>query len=300
MKVRAPGKLLIAGAYAVLDGASALVLAVDRYAIADGDVRAANPTPEVLAAIKAEEAPEVDASALRDGPHKLGLGSSAAMLVASLGVAYARAGRDILDREVRDALFADARRAHATVQMGGSGVDVAASVYGGVLDYAIASDGAPLVRDAALPSGVVLKVFWCGEPASTSAMRARVDDLRARNAGAYRARLDGIASASREALAAGARGDAGAFLSAIRDGADALLALGHDADAPIFPASTIGLTRLALDEDAAFVPSGAGGGDVFVHVGRGPASTRFVDAAAVAGLFPVTMLLDSEGVRVLP
>ena len=35
MRARAPGKLVLSGAYAVLEGAPALVAAVDRYAVAD-------------------------------------------------------------------------------------------------------------------------------------------------------------------------------------------------------------------------------------------------------------------------
>ena len=37
MRARAPGKLVLSGAYAVLEGAPALVAAVDRYALADSE-----------------------------------------------------------------------------------------------------------------------------------------------------------------------------------------------------------------------------------------------------------------------
>ncbi len=36
MIARAPGKIVISGAYAVREGAPAIVAAVDRYAVADG------------------------------------------------------------------------------------------------------------------------------------------------------------------------------------------------------------------------------------------------------------------------
>jgi phosphomevalonate kinase len=299
MRIIAPGKLLLAGAYAVLDGAPALVVAVDRYAVADGTSVAKSPTPEVLAALRGDEAPEVDASALRDGAFKLGLGSSAAMLVASLGVAFARAGRDIRAKDVRGALFDTARRAHASVQNGGSGVDVAASVYGGALEY---TRGPEATRTSALtlPAGTVLDVFWCGTPAVTMGMRARVDGLRGRDPSAYRARIDGVAAAARDTIAAARVNDLPAFLAGERATAEALAALGRDADAPIVPSALAALIPLAEAEGGAFLPSGAGGGDVFVHLGGAPASSRFTTAAEAAGMRRLPMQLDPHGVRPSP
>lgn len=298
MKVAAPGKLLLAGAYAVLEGAPAVVVAVDRYAVADGDRRAARPTPEVRAALGSADAPEVDASALRDSGLKLGLGSSAAMLVASLGVVHARAGEDLRAPEVRRALFDEARAAHAQVQSGGSGVDVAASVHGGVLEYALAPDGSARAdRIDSLPPGLVLDVFWCGVPATTTGMRELVLGLRRRDAGVHRARIDAIGEAARAAVTAARAGSLHGFVEAARRGAEALDALGRDADAPIFPEATAGLVRLAEADDGAFLPSGAGGGDVFVHVGAREASARFVQAAAAVGMRRLAMHPDTEGVH---
>jgi len=297
MKVVAPGKLLLAGAYAVLEGAPALVVAIDRRAVADGDRRATLPTPEVLAALDAASAPEVDASALREGDAKLGLGSSAAILVASLGVAYARAGKDLRASDVRTSLFADARRAHARVQAGGSGVDVAASVHGGALEYALLPGGGVRVDALPLPAALRVEVFWCGAPATTTRMRARVDALREKHPSAHRARLDAIGAAAVAAVAASRADDLAAFMDAARAGSDALLALGRDADAPIFLPALRALVPLANDDGAAFLPSGAGGGDVFVHVGRHPASPQFQAAAAAAGLRLLAMQPDALGVR---
>ena len=84
MKARAPGKLVLSGAYAVLEGAPAIVTAVDRYVTADPARRAELVTPEVSVALGAEHAPWFDASELREDGEKLGLGSSAAIVVASL------------------------------------------------------------------------------------------------------------------------------------------------------------------------------------------------------------------------
>ncbi|MBM4364466.1 MAG: phosphomevalonate kinase, partial [Deltaproteobacteria bacterium] len=82
MIARAPGKLVLSGAYAVLEGAPAIVTAVDRWVTADTGRPADRLTPEVSAALAGRTAPWFDAGPLRDGEQKLGLGSSAAILVA--------------------------------------------------------------------------------------------------------------------------------------------------------------------------------------------------------------------------
>src|SRR6185436_10440568 len=89
MIARAPGKVVLSGAYAVLEGAPAIVTAVDRYVTADTAKKPSLVTPEVRAALGDARAPGFDASALRKGDQKLGLGSSAAILVASLGAVTA-------------------------------------------------------------------------------------------------------------------------------------------------------------------------------------------------------------------
>ena len=61
MRARAPGKLVLSGAYAVLEGAPALVAAVDRYVVADTARAAELVTPEVRAAIGDAAAPWFDA-----------------------------------------------------------------------------------------------------------------------------------------------------------------------------------------------------------------------------------------------
>ena len=76
---------MISGAYSVLHGAPAIVSAVARFATVDTERKASIVTEEVKAALAREQAaPWFDATELREGVRKLGLGSSAAVLVASL------------------------------------------------------------------------------------------------------------------------------------------------------------------------------------------------------------------------
>src|SRR5262245_37809403 len=133
MIARAPGKVVISGAYAVLEGAPAIVAAVDRYVTADARRTADAVTPEVRAALGNRDAPAFDARALRRGDNKLGLGSSAAILVASLGAVALRDLGPLSDDALAAQVFEPALAAHRAAQGGGSGIDVAASTYGGVL-----------------------------------------------------------------------------------------------------------------------------------------------------------------------
>ncbi len=169
MKARAPGKLVLSGAYAVLEGAPAIVTAVDRYALADCAREAERVTPEVSAALKGRRAPWFDARELRSDHGKLGLGSSAAILVASLGALELEAAGLLNDAALAARVLPAALAAHASAQQGGSGIDVAASALGGTL---IATRGSELrTEPVALPSGLVLEVWASGVPAVTRRAR---------------------------------------------------------------------------------------------------------------------------------
>lgn len=274
MNVVAPGKLVLTGAYAVLEGEPAIVVAVDRYAVA------------------AIDAPDrVDSSALCDAEgHKLGLGSSAAYRVAAEGARAAARGEDLRDAAVRDRIFRAVRDDHARSQNGGSGADVAASVYGGTLCYRVAG-GAPSIAPVALPADVVLAVFWSGTSARTSDLRARVDAMPA---AARREAFAPLAAASRDAAASLTSGDARGprFMNAARAFGHALAQLGRAADAPIVPPAFTELGALAEGEGAAFYPSGAGGGDVAVWLGAVPPSPAFVARAEALSMRRLAMGID--------
>ncbi|WP_434048621.1 MULTISPECIES: hypothetical protein [Sorangium] len=328
MIVRAPGKLVLSGAYAVLEGAPALVAAVDRYVLADPARPADLVTDEVQAAIDAgalDRAVWFDASALRsaapsaaaepaaDAPiaasRKLGLGSSAAILVATLAAraaaaattmataaaAAAAAGQPMPAWDAR-ALFLDALAAHRRAQGGGSGVDVAASVHGGVLCCRLGPGGELAVAPHALPGRLAIEVFASDAAARTSDMLERVRALAARDPAAHRALLGAAAEGAAAAVLAE---DARAFVAALDRQVDALGELGDRAGAPIVTAALRRLRPAAAAEGAALAPSGAGGGDVSIFVGPAPPSAAFLQASRAAGLDRVPMSLGAPGVHVL-
>jgi len=293
--VRAPGKLVLTGAYAVLEGAPALVVAVDRYARADASRTADAPSAEVVEAI-GSNAPFCDAEAMYEGGKKLGLGSSAAVLVASLGARAAKSGQDLADPDVRSRLFARARDAHMIVQGGGSGVDVAASTYGGVLRYALHA-GRPWVLASSFPEDLTLAAFFSGTSARTSDLLGRVAELRAKDPEMHRNKLAALISASQVAAEIFEAGSGAEFVAAARAYAGALDELGDAADANIVPLDFRRLDVVAGEEDAVFFPSGAGGGDVGVYLGPRPPTENFTKRAALLGMQPIPLQIDREGVR---
>jgi phosphomevalonate kinase len=252
VRVLAPGKLVLTGAYAVLEGAPAIVAAVDRYASAD------------VAAPR-----EVETCSLYDeAGQKLGLGSSAASMV------------------VTEAAMAEA---------GGSGVDVAAAVHGGILRYT-ASGAEASARPVELPPGLAFAAFWSGTSARTSDLRARVDALREP---ARRPLLGALHAASIAAAGAVEAGDLALFVDTARRFGRALEALGRAADAPIVPPAFAELAALAGDEHAAFYPSGAGGGDVGIWLGSRSPSASFLARAGALSMRRLDLGFDRGGVRLL-
>ena len=157
----APGKLVILGEYAVLANAPALVMAVDRRCRAE--IRASKNTVCHLHSMAEAERQVIfrrqarsglalvdrvidanpasngagwrgvlDSSGLYCEGRKLGLGSSAAALTAWCGAWLAWTGQGI--PEAREAVLQRFIKVHKAWQGGtGSGLDVAASLHGGVI-----------------------------------------------------------------------------------------------------------------------------------------------------------------------
>jgi len=327
---RAPGKLFLLGEYAVLDGCPAVVAAINRHievrlelaagaaviricAPACGAVEFAAAQPPasegllrfVIAAYRAvlSRFPQLGkrgcslmiASAMA-GPDaaKVGLGSSAAVTVAAVAAlaAFAGAGLD------RHAIFAIAFEAHRAAQHGiGSGADVAASAYGGVVLFQPHAQAAPGITPLALPEAAELLAAWSGDSASTADLVEQY--LAARNGSA----------AARAAFVAESHIYIDSFVGALRQGvlshaaidgaADALARLGQQLGLPIVTPRLAQLIALARAQGAAAKTSGAGGGDCGIALVRDAADAERVRKAwHAAHLVPLDVALDPTGVTV--
>ena len=272
--IGAAGKLFLAGEYGVLHGGTAVVAAVDRRVVARFVSGAAPSSPvvaEALAVVRSHceatgaalpaGAPEVDSTALSEDGRKLGLGSSAAVAAAAVATLLEVAGVDV--EAERWLIFMLADRAHRAAQGGrGSGADVAAAVFGGVLAYTRPEVGAPTVRALISPAAVTSVVVATGAPAATVDHVRAVERLAARDPGAHARRLRDIRQAADAFLAAYETGDAPAVIRAVGAAHEALGALGRDADLAIVTPALDVAAALARELAGAAKPSGAGGGDV--------------------------------------
>lgn len=237
--LRAPGKLVLIGEYAVLDGAGAVVAAVDHgvsCAWSPGPTGWTVPGDDRFVAAALAGLPEAAGTfAFEDwnpvdlGGAKPGFGGSAAATVAAV-IAAGRAPDD-------------AFAVHHAVQGSGSGVDVFAALNGGVRRF---PDGAPVPAPC-------FSVVWSGRSAQTG---PRVQQYRAWSGRAAfvddsRSLVDGFGlapvAATREAW------------RLLRDMAEAAgiayRTPEHDA-----------IVALAERFGGAAKPSGAGGGDIAVAV----------------------------------
>lgn len=296
-RARAPGKVVISGAYAVLGGAPAIVTAVDREVIADTALPADLLTDEVRAALtSAERAPWFDASALREDGRKLGLGSSAAILVASLLALELEASPGVDEKLLRERVFARALTAHRRAQGGGSGVDVASSTFGGALVYRLL-DGEPRLDPVLLPPELCFEVWVCPSSASTPELIGKVKALGARAPQISAQWLGAQSRASEEAAAAVSAGDGAALLAALRAQLEALTGLGSAAGAPIVTPELSAAAPLADECGGTLLPAGAGGGDIALFVGRTPSSPALRQALASHAHRLLPVRLASAGAR---
>jgi phosphomevalonate kinase len=294
---RAPGKAFLCGEYAVLAGAPAVVVAVCRYAQARAVSHAVTESAFVREAtrrasehVETRVPPWVAVNTdgfFAQGGEKLGLGSSAAATVATAGLVFAAAGRDLSAPEVRRELHAVAAQAHSSVQAGeGSGADISASVYGGVIRFVKGEEPHPLD----LPRRLELVFVWTGRAASTKLWIASI-----RKAGLPLGDLPSLASTFAEAFA---KGDVRATIETARLYGAALQKLGERCGVPIVTREHALLAELAHRQGGAAKPSGAGGGDIGVAFLQGPEAAAALRAdAARAGLAVLDLPLDGEGVH---
>jgi phosphomevalonate kinase len=356
----APGKLILTGEYAVLDGAPALVIAVNRRVTATRQ-RGPRGSSEFLIAVideierrfgtehaAARAATEivVNSTPFYWGGIKLGLGSSAAVTVAATALALGAdyPGVPVLDR---DLVLSIASVAHANAQTArrgrpstaelvpstqppspwhkarGSGADIAAAVYGGVIAFqretpdrvawpsdAAARGDATTIAGATIdrlsfPSGVTLLPFFTGQAADTTSYVTAVDAARRADQAAVNAALAAIDKASRAACqACAARSSeiaSNALLSALSLAASAVDQLAAATRLPLVPQSVSAARSAMARLGGTAKTTGAGGGDIAIAV---IPATEDVTAARryliEAGCQPLQLTVDKSGVDLQP
>ena len=314
----APGKLVLFGDYAVLQGAPSAATSLDIRARAQVDVTAGRESVFIdLAGGKAYDFVVEPGSPLRwtgeqpadrgallaavmdtchelahlrgtlpglrisintdeffttsgDTTVKLGLGSSAAALVALTG-ALVNALRIPLEQT---SLINVCHAAHRRFQGGrGSGIDIAAAVLGHVVGVQLdKSQDYPNAQPLDWPDGLFMLPVWSGNSASTPELVARFEAFQASSPDAFDHHLRNLTRFARQADVAWRGGLVAEILSALVGYDNALASLDYEAGIGINTDAHDKLRGLTERHGAVYKTSGAGGGDF---------GTVLTDSAAV-------------------
>ncbi len=310
----APGKLILTGEYAVLAGAPALVVAVDRRAIARLEPAASREGSPFLRAVVTElgsrlgpEAPAtraardviVESGAFYEGPTKLGLGSSAAVTVAATALALGSVTQAVDREQVLEIASAAHAAAQAPRGARGSGADIAAAVHGGTIVFT-----AGCIEPRRWPADVVLLPFFTGASADTPALVRQVMAARARRPTAVDAALTAIADASRAActaLSAPAELTPTALIGALALAGAATDRLAAATGVALVP-GCVGAARSRLARlGGTAKTTGAGGGDLAIALIPATADVTLATRLLIeAGCRPLRICLDATGVDLRP
>ena len=286
IRAHAPGKLVLCGDYAVLLGAPAVVLAVDRFAICEfepsvesGWELAAIPLNErsrvkssqdlssdsdsaierLFAVLNhTQPLPEnakfvVDTSAFYMNGEKLGVGSSAASLVASACVIGALREREF----TFDELYAMHKCLHGNQ---GSGLDVAAAVAGGVIRYQNQQ-----TVSIELPEELLWLCVYTGYGTTTEGMLAKFNEWVAKP---DRILLDEWLQSAEEAAVSVTNSNT--LLQAIERQNRLWQQVDRRAKLGAFGVEHREALKIAEQHGLIYKPSGAGGGDLGIVLGTDP------------------------------
>ncbi|HET7306526.1 MAG TPA: hypothetical protein VFK24_01755 [Gammaproteobacteria bacterium] len=330
----APGKLVLLGEYAVLEGAPAVVMAVDR--------RARVTLSEVTGDDYLVDAPNLGIHAARgrfregrlewtdlapaDG-EKLQL--TGAVIAAAAGDeplppfrAELNTDAFFADRDklglgssaaltvalsgalcaLRDQAALGANRliaAHREMQGGrGSGLDVAASLHGGTIVYRLEEEGAR-VEPVTLPPGLHIGCVWSGKSASTGDFLRRIGAWREDAPNRYNKVMNELKCCAGAGAMAAMCGDAATVVEAAAAYAEALAELGRASGADIISAEHVKIGGVAADCGVTYKTCGAGGGDVGVALTTdGDRLAEFRRRIEQAAFRMLDLATDARGLQV--
>lgn len=355
MTIKVPGKLMVAGEFAVLMPNQHLaVTAVDRFvyatiedaanreltledfglkhlrwnyeqgritiALDDERLSFVKEAMEVTCTYLKELGAEIDAFHLSirselddESGIKYGLGSSAAVVSAVVTAIMSR----FLKEPDRDIIFKLAAIAHVKTQGNGSGADIAASVYGGILEYSsfqaewlqeryeksssiselLAENWVYLsLKPIQLPENVYFCVGWTGKPASTTKLVDIILKLKETNPTQFDTFLQNSEKAVHTLLKGLEEANLSLLFKGVKANRSALAQVGKLANAPVETPLLATLSDLAEELGGAGKPSGAGGGDCGIaFMSTAEQAENLFEAWKQAGIKPLTLKSYSEG-----
>lgn len=189
---------------------------------------------------------------------------------------------------------------HKNFQDGsGSGLDLAASLYGNVIRYALSSSrGAPDVRLVNLPRGIHAVFIWSGRPTSTPQFLKRLHSWRLQQPGQYDSVMQELAAIADMGVVAVEEDNAAAFIGAIKLYSTVLKRLGEESTVDIFSSEHRHIEKLVASLGAVYKPCGAGGGDIGMAITMDPEVMSLLSRRiARAGYQVVPLQVDKMGLK---
>ncbi|MEM7827878.1 MAG: phosphomevalonate kinase [Candidatus Aenigmatarchaeota archaeon] len=251
---------------------------------------------------------------------KIGFGSSAASVVATVAALLKMHGQDIASMQAKERIYKLATIAHYFVQGKlGSGFDVAAATFGGVFVYK-RFDSAWLVQQIEsgksikeivekkwpglyieqldIPKRLKLIVGWTRSSASTTAMIRQMEGFKMSQFAEYKRIFSNIAKTVEILIENWKKGNREGILTCIKKNRALLQELTKKSDISIETEELKRLADLAEQVGAAGKLSGAGGGDCGIAICFDAKTEKEIKKRwTEAGLWPLDVKIDKNGVK---
>ncbi|HJV15844.1 MAG TPA: phosphomevalonate kinase [Bacillales bacterium] len=360
-RVKVPGKLLIAGEYAILEpNQKAVVIAIDRYIsayiepshqnllslpqlgfdqvtwkmgtekvqfnVTDPKLQFIENSLAVINQYLSEKSIDIQPFHLtikselddQETGRKYGLGSSAAVVVAVISAILTLHSGQKFFPSFED-VFKLSAIAHLKTQKNGSGVDIAASTFGGWLCYSSFQPEWVLnqlqqikvlselvekpwpnlsIIPLTAPTQLQLCVGWTGKAASTGPMIEKVQHFRSSNLESYKQFLTNTSAAVDNLLKSFELNDCDGAISSLTQSRQSLRMLSEKAGITIETDQLKALSQLA-EKIGSGKSSGAGGGDCGIAFVKGESEKEELQIAwKNAGILPLKLAVSKDGVNV--
>jgi len=305
-----PGKLILLGEYAVLEGAPALVTAINKFAkivlkeTADNQFYLSAPNLNLIdLPFQVENNQSIDIiqnltnsqlnrltlfkkvilhiykhfqkqeNFLRpchitidtgdfyfeNTKHKLGLGSSAALTVGLIESFYKF---NNIEFENSHELFRLTLQTHFEAQGKiGSGIDIAASAFGGVGIYKKLKKEYSY-EPITLPENLYMIPIWTGSSTSTPQFVSKTNQLKSNNSNEYNRIINRLSNQSTQGCEYLLKNDSNSFFDVVDKFYESLNELGNSAGISIISESHKKIKGFVKDCKGFYKPSGAGGSDI--------------------------------------
>lgn len=233
---------------------------------------------------------------------KLGLGSSAALTAALFSALCHFRDANFDSFQQRQSIFKASLQIHRKAQKNmGSGIDIAASVFGGALKYQNIDKeftDLPIYEKLTIPGDLHILFVWTGESASTTQFVRKVNEFKLKQLASFNGIITRMRFTSIAGIEAIREVNIDRFMNAVRQYYIAMDELGDKSGIPIVTEAHQKINELVAAEGCAYKPSGAGGGDIGIAICHSPAEKSRISKKLMDNGFQLIHLqLTENGVH---